>query len=74
MNFTSNTNYPDQLLTETQASEMLQIGVRTLQSWRVRGGGPKYKKLGRAVRYRLGDLREWTDNQTVSSTSEETAQ
>ncbi len=74
MNFTSNTQNSDQLLTETQASEILQIGVRTLQGWRVRGEGPQYKKLGRAVRYRLGDLREWTDSQTVSSTSEETAQ
>ncbi len=74
MNYASNTPNADQLLTETQASEILQIGVRTLQGWRVRGGGPQYKKLGRAVRYRLGDLREWTNNQTVSSTSEEVAQ
>lgn len=71
MNYSLNTPNADQLLTEAQASQVLQIGVRTLQGWRVRGGGPQYKKLGRAVRYRLGDLCEWTDNQTINSTSEQ---
>ncbi len=74
MNYTNNTPNIEQLLTEAQASEILQIGVRTLQGWRVRGDGPQYRKLGRAVRYRLGDLREWADNQIVSSTSEGTVQ
>ncbi len=65
---------PNQLLNEAQASELLQIAVRTLQRWRVAGQGPKYKKLGRAVRYRLGDLHDWMDSLTVSSTSQEAGQ
>ena len=74
MNIALNTQNDDQLLTEFQASEVLQIGVRTLQGWRVRGQGPKYRKLGRAVRYSRNELIEWADRQTVGSTSEEVAQ
>ena len=30
----------DAALNETQAAEFLGVSVRTLQAWRVRGGGP----------------------------------
>lgn len=61
---------PDQLLTEQQAAKRLNISVRTLQAWRVRGGGPVYIKMGRSVRYRLNDLMEWVDTNMVRHTSE----
>ena len=74
MRIIQNTDNPNQLLTETQASELLQIGVRTLQKWRVSGAGPGHLKLSRSVRYRLGDLHAWMDAHTVSSTSQEAGQ
>ena len=61
---------PDSLLTEVQAAEFLALSVRTLQSWRLRGGGPRYVKCGRACRYRRRDLLEWMEANTVSHTSE----
>ena len=60
---------PDALFTESQASEFLQISVRTLQAWRVRGGGPPFVKCGRSVRYRRRDLLSWVDQETVEHTS-----
>ena len=42
---------PDAGCTEMQAAIFLGVSARTLQAWRVRGGGPPYVKIGRAVRY-----------------------
>jgi len=63
---------PEFLLNETQASELTGLSTRTLQAWRVRGQGPEFCKLGRAVRYRRRDIVKWVEGQIVSSTSEET--
>lgn len=59
----------DALMTETQASEFLQMSVRTLQAWRLRGGGPSFAKAGRSVRYRRRDLLAWVDARMTDSTS-----
>jgi len=55
----------DGLLTESQAAQLLQISIRTLQAWRLRRSGPPYVQLGRAVRYRKSDLMGWIDSNTV---------
>ncbi len=60
---------PDALLTEAQAGSFLNLSVRTLQAWRLRGGSPCYVKCGRAVRYRRRDLVDWMDANTMTSTS-----
>ena len=60
------------LLNENAVADLLGISTRTLQSWRVKGGGPAYTKLGRAVRYRRVDIDRWIDANVTSSTSEET--
>ncbi|MCE5242736.1 MAG: helix-turn-helix domain-containing protein [Desulfobacteraceae bacterium] len=54
----------DQLLTCEQAATMLQIPEDTLRAWRtVRGNGghkkPPFIRIGRRIRYRLGDLRRY---------------
>jgi hypothetical protein len=61
---------PDAAITEGQAAEFLGISVRTLQAWRVRGGGPRYCKIGRAVRYQRRALLSFQQEHTVSSTTE----
>ncbi len=60
----------DAVLNENQAAEFLGLSVRTLQAWRVRGGGPRYMKIGRAVRYQRRALVAFQDSHTVSSTTE----
>jgi predicted DNA-binding transcriptional regulator AlpA len=56
----------DSLLNERQTSSVLNLSVRTLQSWRSDGRGPPYVKTGRAIRYRIQDLIEWIAVQTVT--------
>ena len=49
------------------------IGLRkcTLEAWRVRGGGPVFLKLGKAVRYRKEDLDAFINSRLRTSTSAE---
>ena len=54
----------NKLLTVKELSEYLGISDETLRKYRMRGNGPKYLKLGRAVRYKLEDVLEWLDSQT----------
>jgi predicted DNA-binding transcriptional regulator AlpA len=65
MPFLHSTNDADRLLTEVQAAEILNLSVRTLQAWRLRGAGPSFVRAGRAIRYRHRDLLAWMDANTV---------
>lgn len=44
------------LLKEADAAAYLLLKPSTLASWRSSGAGPKYYKIGGAVRYRQSDL------------------
>jgi hypothetical protein len=61
---------PDAAYNENQAATFLGVSVRTLQAWRVRGGGPPYVKIGRAVRYQRRALVMFQEAHTVTSTTE----
>ena len=56
---------PDSLLKELEAADLLDLSVRTLQSWRMRRAGPPFVQVGRAVRYRRRDLLTWIEANTV---------
>jgi excisionase family DNA binding protein len=58
------------LLTEQGVAKLLQVTVKTLQAWRVRGGGPPFVKVGRCVRYRLEDVEAYVAASTRMSTSD----
>ncbi len=60
----------DALLTESQAAGFLNLSIRTLQAWRVRGGGPAYVKCGRAVRYRRCALVAYVEARTFAHTAD----
>jgi predicted DNA-binding transcriptional regulator AlpA len=57
------------LLKEQKAAEWLDLAVKTLQKWRVQGGGPKFIKLGRSVRYTEEDLEEYIQTHRVPHTA-----
>jgi len=61
---------PDAGYNENQAETFLGVSVRTLQAWRVRGGGPPFVKMGRAVRYQRRALVTFQEAHTVTSTTE----
>jgi predicted DNA-binding transcriptional regulator AlpA len=42
--------------TEREVADMLGLSVATLRAWRHRGQGPRFLRLGRAVRYLPADL------------------
>ena len=60
------------LIDEKQVAEMLGISPATLRTWRYKGRGPKYIKIGSHVRYDRAVLDEWLTCQIRSSTSEKT--
>ena len=62
--------FADPLVTAGQAAAYLSVAESSLEKWRMHGRGPKYVKLGRAVRYRISDLNAWVSESTVASTAE----
>ncbi len=65
MTRTQETN--QKLLREDHAAEILSISARTLQSWRSRGCGPVFVRLGRAIRYRAEDLETFVRRRRTAS-------
>lgn len=55
------------------AAKHLGLAVSTLEKARVTGTGPKYCKLGRAVRYRVSDLEEYLAERVRENTSQQAA-
>ena len=49
---------PD-LLNEHQVAKFLQLSVASVRRWRLFRTGPKYLKIGAAVRYRREDVESW---------------
>jgi predicted DNA-binding transcriptional regulator AlpA len=68
---TSNPNKPDPVyLDNKQAAYFLKVSPRTLEKHRVRGGGPRFRKLGRRVVYAMADLEAWANERICSDTSD----
>lgn len=53
-----------------EAAHYVRLSAPTLNRFRTTGGGPRYAKLGGAVRYRKADLDAWLTSRLVGSTSE----
>ena len=56
------------LLTETEVAGILKVKSATLRTWRTRGEGPGFVKLGRAVRYQREVLEAWITSRSFSNT------
>jgi hypothetical protein len=61
---------PNQMLTTHQAAALLGLQACTLAAWREDGSQPglAFFKLGKAVRYRYGDLIAFLETRRASST------
>ncbi len=46
-------------LTTSEVATLYRQSTATLATWRCRGGGPCFVKLGRRVLYRVSDLDAW---------------
>lgn len=60
----------DVYLKPTEAAEFLRTSTSTLAKRRLNGDGPKYCRIGRAIRYLKSDLDEYMARSRVRSTSE----
>jgi molybdenum cofactor biosynthesis enzyme MoaA len=61
---------PRRFLDTWDAARLLNLSHRTLEKFRVTGGGPVYRKLGRRVVYAIEDLERWAEEGRRRSTSE----
>lgn len=52
-----------ELLTISEAADLLRAPVATLRYWRHIGSGPAGFRLGRRVVYRRADVQAWIDTQ-----------
>jgi len=50
------------LLNEYDVSRLTGMSVASVRRWRLLGQGPKYLKIGSAVRYKATDVAEWVDS------------
>ncbi len=61
-------------LTTHEAAQLLNLSSRTLERYRVTGGGPKFMKAGNGKRsrvlYKHTDIIEWLEGNSYQSTSE----
>ncbi|MGH2739355.1 MAG: helix-turn-helix domain-containing protein [Actinomycetota bacterium] len=55
---------PPRLLTVQELAELLQVPVKTIYTWRYRGGGPPGIAVGRHLRFRSDDVAAWLDDHT----------
>jgi len=60
-------------LSTPDAARVLGLKPCTLENWRVVGGGPRFRKFGKAVRYARSDLDAFAEAATRTSTSHQVA-
>lgn len=60
----------NRLLTTIEAAEYLALGKQTIERWRLTGEGPKFVKMGGAVRYRQEDLDAFISENIKRTTAE----
>ncbi len=61
---------PQRKLNVREAAAFLSLSKKTLDKYRMVGGGPAYLKLGAKVVYDIHDLEMWAHSRRRTSTSE----
>lgn len=56
-------------LTTKESAELLNLRPSTLEAWRCRGGGPRYVRMGSAIRYRMEDLETFVEASLEQNTA-----
>ena len=50
---------PDRLLSVDELAEVTGVPVSSIRKWAGKGHGPRRLRVGKYVRYRASDVREW---------------
>ena len=61
----------ERLLTPKEAANLLRVSLSWLAKARMRGDGPPYIQIGRAIRYSEAALLQWMRSRQRLSTSEQ---
>jgi predicted DNA-binding transcriptional regulator AlpA len=64
------TNATHEWMAPPKAAEYADSSTSTLAKLRLKGGGPRFCRIGRAIRYRRSDLDEWLTASSRRSTSD----
>lgn len=59
------TQSPDELLNIAQAAVIVDVSIDTLRRWAAKGCGPPHLRVGRAIKFRRGELLAWLDKQAA---------
>ncbi len=59
---TTEENALSKLLNEYDVARITGLSVASVRRWRLLKQGPKYIKIGAAVRYRPGDISAWLES------------
>ncbi|MCK8671022.1 helix-turn-helix domain-containing protein [Rhodococcus sp. HM1] len=60
----------ERLATGDEVAEYLRTSRQQMATWRYRGTGPKYVKVGRRPLYRWSDVEAWLDANTKTRTDD----
>ena len=71
MNVPVKTNAIDPLLHPAEVAKILKVSLSWLAKSRLSGTGPRFVKIGRAVRYAESAVREYIKSRMRTSTSEQ---
>lgn len=44
------------IFTTPEAAEYLRVKKETMEAWRTRGGGPRFRRAGRRILYAIEDI------------------
>jgi hypothetical protein len=61
----AHTTPPPRFVTEADLEEITGVKKRTWQKHRLFGRGPRFYKIGGAVRYNLAEVLEWIESNAV---------
>jgi len=62
-----------ELMTVSEAARWAKVSESFLNKARLTGTGPRFIRLGRAIRYRLEELEAWAQGASADSTAEHEA-
>lgn len=59
-------NSLDPILNQEQLAEYLGVSIYTLRTWRNKGEGPKFIRLGRKIAYRTEDIEAYLNRDSIA--------
>lgn len=63
----------ERMSTVDEVAQYLKVPIATLYRWRALGTGPPSIRIGKHIRYRMGDVRDWVQTRYVEEDTERAA-